>query len=116
MYKTLSIFLIILKKAVKFDKNALVYRDFIDFDFRRCYILSTEKSANNSVGKEAKMEATIKSRRKLDFSKLSFSGRVLSSAEALKDVVPMEWSDEVKSGAKKATIFHSSISDKQVND
>ena len=57
------------------------------------------------------MEATIKTRRTLDFSKISFSDRVLSSAEALKDDVPMKWSDKVKNGAEKATIFHSSATE-----
>lgn len=62
------------------------------------------------------MEAVMSNRRKLNFSKLSFSDKIVSSAEALKEVVPIEWSDEVKCGAKKATIFPSTTSDKQVDD
>ena len=57
------------------------------------------------------MDTTVTARRTLDFSKLSFSGKFLSSEEALKDVVPMDWNDEVKNRAKKVSIFHSGITD-----
>ena len=49
---------------------------------------------------------------KLDMSKIS--SRIVatvSSEEALKDVVPFEWSDEVKTGRKKAVINKATMED-----
>ena len=47
------------------------------------------------------METTY---RKLNLSKLSNRKRyVISSNEALKDVTPINWSNEVKNGNKKVT-------------
>lgn len=50
------------------------------------------------------MSDNKKEYRKLDFSKLTFSDKTMSSSEALKDVIPFEWSDEVLSGEKELII------------
>ena len=42
--------------------------------------------------------------RKLDFSKLNFSGRIISTEEALKDVEPFKLSEEVLKGNKKIIV------------
>lgn len=43
--------------------------------------------------------------RKLNMSKLSGrKHRIISSETALKDVVPIEWSDDIKAGKKKIQI------------
>ena len=39
--------------------------------------------------------------RRLDFSKLNFSSRIISTEEALKDVEPFKLSEEVLKGNKK---------------
>lgn len=62
------------------------------------------------------MEAVMNKRRKLDFSKLSFSGKVIPSTQALEDVIPIGWSEEVKKGEKKATVFPLNIPKEQVDD
>lgn len=49
----------------------------------------------------------VEKKRRLDFSKLS--GRklkIVSSEEALKDVIPINWSENVLSGDKKIFIFN----------
>ncbi len=51
------------------------------------------------------MNANALQRRRLDFSKIS--NRIvgtLSSEEALKDITPMQWSEDILSGKKKAII------------
>jgi hypothetical protein len=42
--------------------------------------------------------------KKLDMSKLIFADGFISTEEALKDVTPIEWSDDVLSGKKKVTV------------
>ena len=42
--------------------------------------------------------------RRLDFGKLTFSGRQLSTKEALKDVTPIKWPAEVCNGKKKIAV------------
>ena len=42
--------------------------------------------------------------RRLDFSKLNFSGRIISTEEALKDVEPFKLSEEVLKGNKKIIV------------
>ena len=42
--------------------------------------------------------------RRLDMSKLKFSDKKISTEEALADVTPIPWSEEVLSGKKKVII------------
>lgn len=51
------------------------------------------------------MEATVSKRRKLDTNKVTFSGKTLSTSQALKDVIAMRWSADVVDGNKKATVL-----------
>lgn len=44
------------------------------------------------------MEATVSKRRKLDTNKVTFSGKTLSTSQALKDVIAMRWSADVVDG------------------
>lgn len=44
--------------------------------------------------------------RAIDFSKLSFAKQPLTTAEAIKDVLPMKWPDEVRSGGAKVAMTH----------
>ncbi|MBO5564944.1 MAG: hypothetical protein J5965_00870 [Aeriscardovia sp.] len=46
----------------------------------------------------------IKEYPRLDMSKMIFSDNHPTTQEALKDVVPFEWSDDVLSGKKKIEI------------
>lgn len=57
------------------------------------------------AGKDEDMNVTIEKKyRKLDRSKLKNRKRtIISSEEALKDVVPIDWSDEVLSGVQEAS-------------
>ena len=48
------------------------------------------------------MESTVT--RRLDFSKLNFSGRIISTEEALKDVEPFNLEEEVLKGNKKIIV------------
>ena len=48
------------------------------------------------------MKSTVT--RRLDFSKLNFSGRFISTEEALKDIEPFDWEEEVLKGNKKIII------------
>lgn len=48
------------------------------------------------------MEATVT--RRLDFSKLSFSDRFISTEEALKDVEPFNFDKETLNGNKKIIV------------
>lgn len=64
---------------------------------------------NRNKDKKAKeddeMNANALQQRRLDFSKIS--NRIvgtLSSEEALKDITPMQWSEDVLSGKKKVLI------------
>ena len=50
------------------------------------------------------MNDNAKEYRRLDFSKLKFSENIISTEEALKDITPIQWSDEILSGRKKVTI------------
>jgi hypothetical protein len=52
------------------------------------------------------MDATISRNgyRHLDFSKLNFSDKVVTSKEALQDVIPIKWSDDVLQGKKQVII------------
>ena len=42
--------------------------------------------------------------RRLDFSKLNFSSRIISTEEALKDVEPFKLNEEVLKGNKKIIV------------
>lgn len=42
--------------------------------------------------------------RRLDFSKLSFSDKIVTTEEALRDVVPFKWADDVLQGKKKVIV------------
>ena len=43
--------------------------------------------------------------RRLDFSKISSRNtKVVSSEEALKDVTPVEWSEDILNGKRKVTV------------
>lgn len=44
--------------------------------------------------------------RAINFSKLSFAKQPLTTAEAIKDVLPMQWTNEVRSGSAKITMTH----------
>ena len=48
------------------------------------------------------MKSTVT--RRLDFSKLNFSSRIISTEEALKDVEPFKLSEEVLKGNKKIIV------------
>ena len=50
------------------------------------------------------MSNNAKEYRRLDFSKLKFSENIKSTEEALKDIVPIQWSEEILSGKKQVTI------------
>jgi len=52
------------------------------------------------------MNATIERQeyKRLDFSKLNFSDKVVTAEEALRDVNPFKWSDDVLLGKKKVII------------
>lgn len=41
---------------------------------------------------------------KVDFNKIISNSRIVSSEEALKDVVPIIWPKEILSGGKKAVV------------
>lgn len=41
---------------------------------------------------------------KVDFNKIINNSKIISSEEALKDVVPINWPKEVLSGGKKAVV------------
>ena len=43
--------------------------------------------------------------RRLDFGKLNFAEKCLSTKETLENVTPMEWPKEVCSGAKKVVVL-----------
>ena len=51
------------------------------------------------------MEAVVTKNRKLDFSKIVFSGRTITSEHALKDVNRINWCEDVKRGEKKVSVF-----------
>ena len=53
-------------------------------------------------------KSTKSSPRKLDFSKIKFSEEPLSMKEALEDVVPFEWPEDVLSGMHKITVYRAS--------
>lgn len=53
---------------------------------------------------EENMEAAVSKHRKLDTNKINFSGKTLSTSQALKDVVAMRWSTDIADG-KKVTVF-----------
>lgn len=42
--------------------------------------------------------------KRLDFSKLNFSDKVVTAEEALQDVIPFKWSKDVLQGNKKVII------------
>ena len=50
------------------------------------------------------MNSNAQEYRRLDFSKLKFSEKTISTEEALKDITPIQWSEDVLSGKKKVTI------------
>lgn len=52
------------------------------------------------------MNATVARQgyKRLDFSKLNFSDKVITNKEALHDVNPFKWSDDVLQGKKKVII------------
>jgi len=70
-----------------------------------------ENETNNTNNKQHSeedetMDATIirNEYRRLDFSKLNFSEKVVTSNEALRDVIPINWSDDVLQGKKQVVI------------
>ncbi len=50
------------------------------------------------------MSETIQKYRRLDFSKIIFSDKTLSIKEALKDIISIQWADDVLSGKLKVFI------------
>ena len=42
--------------------------------------------------------------KKINFAKLAFSDTPLSTEDSLRDVVPMPWAEEFRSGTKKAVL------------
>lgn len=50
------------------------------------------------------MDSTAKPRRNLDTSKLVFSQKNISSKQALSEVAPFYWSDNVRAGAEKVLV------------
>lgn len=59
----------------------------------------------NTKEEEQIMYANNQIYRRLDFSKISSRNtKVVSSEEALKDVIPVEWSEDILNGKRKVTI------------
>ena len=59
----------------------------------------------NTKEEEQIMYANNQIYRRLDFSKISSRNtKVVSSEEALKDVKPIEWSEDVLNGKRKVTV------------
>ena len=59
----------------------------------------------NTKEEEQIMYANNQIYRRLDFSKISSRNtKVVSSEEALKDVTPVEWSEDILNGKRKVTI------------
>lgn len=50
------------------------------------------------------MSANAQKYCRLDFSKLNFSEKIISTEEALKDITPIQWPEKVLSGEKQVTI------------
>lgn len=68
--------------------------------------MEISRDNNDIVKKEdSKMDTNTLEYRRLDFSKISkrITG-TMSTEESLKDVIPIDWSDEVLSGNKKVMI------------
>jgi len=61
---------------------------------------------NQYSEEDASMNTTIERQeyKRLDFSKLNFSDIVVTAEEALRDVNPFKWSDDVLLGKKKVII------------
>lgn len=60
----------------------------------------------NERGGGKKMDATVGEKTmSLDFSKLRFAKEPMTSADALRDVIPMPWSDDVRNG--KTSVIYS---------
>ena len=59
----------------------------------------------NTKEEEQIMYANNQIYRRLDFSKISSRNtKVVSSEEALKDVTPVEWSEDILNGKRKVTV------------
>ncbi len=65
-----------------------------------------ERQGNfNTKKEEQNMYTNNQAGRRLDFSKISNRNtKIVSSEEALKDVKPIEWSEDVLNGKRKVTI------------
>jgi len=61
---------------------------------------------NQYSEEDASMNTTIERQeyKRLDFSKLNFSDIVVTAEEALRDVNPFKWSDDVLQGKNKVII------------
>lgn len=73
----------------------------------RWYDLSRRQSDASKPRKEGTGMTTVTSKsRNIDFSKLTFAKVPVSTAEAIKDVAPMRWPEDVCSGNNHVTITH----------
>lgn len=70
--------------------------------------MKSNKNDNIKVTKEADDMNTVLDERKgyhrLNMSKIKFSDEPISTEEALKDVIPINWSDDVLTGKKKVVL------------
>lgn len=77
-----------------YNKSKKTWLDVVRYDTARLIMI-----------KIGGIDMTGTTYRKLNMSKLSGrKHRIISSETALKDVVPIEWSDDVKAGKKKIQI------------
>lgn len=68
------------------------------------YDLNARRRQQSDPAEEgAKMEMTV---RKIDFKKLTFSKQPMTTAEAVKEVIPMRWPEEVCSGSRRVSMTH----------
>lgn len=72
------------------------------------YVMSEEKKINNAHERKGEnMNVAVETGyKRLDKSKLKNRKKtIVSSEDALKDVIPIQWSDEVLNGTKKVSLM-----------
>ena len=66
-----------------------------------------DKQTDNKLTEEdGTMNTTVERQgyKRLEFSKLNFSDKVVTAEEALRDVTPFKWTEDVLQGKKKVII------------
>jgi|GEM_PF-1239972 len=68
--------------------------------------IDNEEVNNKITEEDDTMNATVARQgyKRLDFSKLNFSDKVVTAEEALRDVIPFKWSEDVLHGKKEVII------------